>query len=220
MVWRIFVKNTIPEEIGFLGGSHALNGLSPISEIEDFLPKCILAISHTSTTDGNCVLDMKYISFSRRFGSHWTTERISQYCMVISRWKVVAGHLKLPDVSLFVSLCLLMFPYLSVVGCISPACTSTVFRWSTSRRSLWCCRSHRKSSSAWRPYSSSASVSLLLCLCVYVYTQIFLQESSWIITPRVRFVGVGVGGMYPCLSKKKKSPTCEASYSINHQQSI
>lgn len=130
--------------------------------------------------------------------------------MVISGWKVVAGHLKLTDVSLFVSLCLLIFPYLSVVGCISPACTSTVFRWSTSRRSLCCCRSHRKSSSAWRPYSSSASVSLPLCLCVYVYTQIFLQEYSWILTPRVRFRG----SMYPCLSKKKYPPRVNTKIKI------
>jgi len=62
MVWRIFVTNTIPGEIGFFG-EHTCSQwpFSPISEIEHFLTKCIMAISLTSTADRNCVLGMKYI---------------------------------------------------------------------------------------------------------------------------------------------------------------
>lgn len=45
-------------------------------------------------------------------------------------------------------------------GCTSPPCTSTVFGWGIFHKSLCCCRSLRKSSSAWRPCSSSAFVSV------------------------------------------------------------
>lgn len=50
------------------------------------------------------------------------------------------------------------------IGCTCPPCTSTAYGWDTSPRSSSCCRSLRKSSSAWRPCFSSASVGFHSCL--------------------------------------------------------
>lgn len=44
-------------------------------------------------------------------------------------------------------------------GCTSPPCTSTAYGWDIFHRSSCCCRSLRRSSSAWRPCFSSALVS-------------------------------------------------------------
>lgn len=45
--------------------------------------------------------------------------------------------------------------------CICPACMKTVWGWSCCPRGSTCWRSPRRSSSAWRRWSSSVSVSLL-----------------------------------------------------------
>lgn len=49
------------------------------------------------------------------------------------------------------------------IGCTFPPCMNTAYGWDIFHRSSCCCRSHRKSSSAWRPCFSSASVSAVLC---------------------------------------------------------
>lgn len=49
------------------------------------------------------------------------------------------------------------------IGCIFPPCMSTAYGWDTSHRSFCCCRSPRRSFSAWRPCSSSALVSTTVC---------------------------------------------------------
>lgn len=49
------------------------------------------------------------------------------------------------------------------IGCTFPPCMNTAYGWDIFHRSSCCCRSHRKSSSAWRPCFSSASVSAALC---------------------------------------------------------
>lgn len=49
------------------------------------------------------------------------------------------------------------------IGCTFPPCMSTAYEWDTFHRSSCCCRSPRRSSSAWRPCFSSASVSVVLC---------------------------------------------------------
>lgn len=53
------------------------------------------------------------------------------------------------------------FFFLSASGCRCPVCMNTVWGWSCFPRGSACWRSPRRSSSAWRPWSSSASVSLL-----------------------------------------------------------
>lgn len=49
------------------------------------------------------------------------------------------------------------------IGCTFPPCMNTAYGWDIFHRSSCCCRSHRKSSSAWRPCFSSALVSVALC---------------------------------------------------------
>lgn len=49
------------------------------------------------------------------------------------------------------------------IECTSPPCMNTAYGWGIFHKSSCCCRSHRKSSSAWRPCFSSASVSAALC---------------------------------------------------------
>lgn len=67
-------------------------------------------------------------------------------------WTFPLFHIFHPD--LFIS---------ADIGCTFPPCMSTAYGWDIFHRSSCCCRSLRKSSSAWRPCSSSALVSTVLC---------------------------------------------------------
>lgn len=66
------------------------------------------------------------------------------------------------------------------IGCTFPPCMNTAYGWDIFHRSSCCCRSLRKSSSAWRPCFSSASVSTVLCSeHQKVKTNCFTLSQKW-----------------------------------------
>lgn len=92
------------------------------------------------------------------FSSYWLLEKCPR-CKAISPsplaiWTFPLGYI--PSSWPFFSLTF------ADTECTFPPCTSTAYGWGISLRSLRCCRSPRKSFSAWRPCSSLALVSTLL----------------------------------------------------------